>query len=197
MGKKKDDISFELVRLENIERDQMFKDNVTLDKIKELSVIIYQCIEDGKDDEQICRLLSLSQSQVDMIKQTPEYNQSIHQHDIDAEVTRTVLRSYKMPALEALGKRAAEGNVNAIKELLTRVDTKENTGQDLLSLHYELAKRLGIVTAADEANEKILEARALAEDIIEVEVIEEDDDFQDECPEERRLRLLKKRLGLP
>jgi hypothetical protein len=103
-----------------------------------------------------------------------------------------------MPALEALGKRAAEGNVNAIKELLTRVDTKENTGTDILSLHYELAKRLGIVTAADEANEKIIQARAIQEDMIEAEVVmDEEELFTDESPEERRLRLLKKRLGLP
>lgn len=195
MSKNKD-LKNELMVLENIERDSLFKANLTLDKIKELSATIFQCIQEDYDDKRICRLLQISQSQLEMIRQSPQYHESIHQHDNDAEQTRILLRSHKIPVIQALVDKAKSGNVNACKEVLDRIDAKENTGNDILSLQYELAKRLGIVSDNDLATKKIQEAKQITDGMIEAEIVEEDE-FEDETAEEKKLRLLKKRLGLP
>jgi hypothetical protein len=206
MSKGKD-VTTELLVLESARRDEIFQSDLSIDKIKELSSIIFMCIASGKSDEDITRLTGLSQSQIDYVKTRPEYYRSIHQMDNDAGLTRTLLRAHKVEVTEALINEAKKGNCKAIQIYFDKVDKTDDASNSLQAVYYDLMKRLGIMTNNQQATKRIQSSKE-ANAILELEAsnvdsdgvtIEQDinsddetiEDFSDETPEEYRVRVLK------
>ena len=145
-------------------RNHLFKRTLTKDQIKDLSIIIYQCLQAGKPLDYIKQLTGLSVEQIHAIQTEPEYYRSIHSLvDEDARVTQTMLRSYKLEAVEALMKNVRKGNMAAIKEYFRLVDRDDksaaNKTQAMEEFWFDIFKKLGLKSKEDMNKEIIINAR--------------------------------------
>ncbi len=137
-------------------RDKVFLHNLPDIKWKHFAAIIYSCVRDGMSDEAISVLTGLTESQIQLVKQTPEFYESIHNLiDKDNEFTKTMLRPHKAKVIKELLKQIETGDTKAMKMYFDLCDKETDNTDTFQKSFVEFAEQIGLITVDSKRTSKL------------------------------------------
>jgi len=178
MGKKSIVKKSELRALEELnlidvnEQDRLFFTKLDDEKIKELAAIVYK-IKTTSDftDSDITELTGLTESQINIIKKSSLYLQSVHGLvSENMNLVQTMLANSVVPITNLLIKQAMAGNMSAMKEFFKLVATQkkqEESSDKALQTIMAIGEAMGLKNANQLATDKILSDLAKDKDVID------------------------------